>query len=42
MKKVYEMIDGIALHKHLKNGSVENKMSYQLTIGGIVSNMRIR
>lgn len=26
MKKVYKMIDGIPLHKHLKNSSVENKM----------------
>lgn len=27
MKKVYKMIDGIPLYKHLKNSSVENKMT---------------
>jgi len=26
MKKIYEMVDGIPLYKHLKNGSVENEM----------------
>ena len=26
MNKIYEMVDGIPLHRHLKNGSAENEM----------------